>query len=238
MILEQIKGNWCLVSNTTRRPIAFYSGEGKPDNDWINKQEARINNIRGDIHEGVMTTLFHGSYIKAAKHLKAVLDKEKAAGNRNIDRHHLAFEVAKLHRGVNHRKLEQMVETFDILANLGYNLLTEIVDVPGYKPVGIAEFFRFMSHPKIPKEDKDEVKRLSVAHANEPKVGHDQKIREMFDKHGISLSGVVKKKVDEEIKPDILPVSGAGQDGTDILVNNYRKATPGQFQKIKKLLNK
>ena len=30
------------------------------------------------------------------------------------------------------------------------------------------------------------------------------------------------------IKSDILPPSGAGNDGTDTLVNNYKKATPGQ----------
>jgi len=32
----------------------------------------------------------------------------------------------------------------------------------------------------------------------------------------------------KNIKPDILPVSGAGQDGTDILVKNYKRDTPGQ----------
>ena len=30
------------------------------------------------------------------------------------------------------------------------------------------------------------------------------------------------------IKPDILPPSGAGNEGTDELVNNYKRATPGQ----------
>jgi hypothetical protein len=32
----------------------------------------------------------------------------------------------------------------------------------------------------------------------------------------------------KNVKPDILPVSGAGQDGTDILVKNYKRDTPGQ----------
>jgi hypothetical protein len=32
----------------------------------------------------------------------------------------------------------------------------------------------------------------------------------------------------KNIKSDILPVSGAGQDGTDILVKNYKRDTPGQ----------
>ena len=33
------------------------------------------------------------------------------------------------------------------------------------------------------------------------------------------------------IKPDILPPSGAGNEGTDELVNNYKRATPGQSVK-------
>jgi hypothetical protein len=35
----------------------------------------------------------------------------------------------------------------------------------------------------------------------------------------------------EEIKPDILPKAGAGQDGTDELVKTYMKDTPGQSYK-------
>ena len=32
----------------------------------------------------------------------------------------------------------------------------------------------------------------------------------------------------KNIKPDILPKSGAGAEGTDTLVNSYKKDTPGQ----------
>jgi hypothetical protein len=39
---------------------------------------------------------------------------------------------------------------------------------------------------------------------------------------------LLAKMVAEEIKSDILPQSGAGQEGTDTLVNNYVKDTPGQ----------
>lgn len=42
------------------------------------------------------------------------------------------------------------------------------------------------------------------------------------------------EKVNEEIKPDILPKAGAGQDGTDELAKTYMKDTPGQnFKKFK-----
>ena len=47
-----------------------------------------------------------------------------------------------------------------------------------------------------------------------------------------SVTGVkLHKSVTEQKKspnPDILPVSGAGQDGTNILMNNYKNDTPGQ----------
>ena len=38
----------------------------------------------------------------------------------------------------------------------------------------------------------------------------------------------VTKSVSEAMKPDILPVSGGGQEGTNILRQNYQDATPGQ----------
>jgi len=36
------------------------------------------------------------------------------------------------------------------------------------------------------------------------------------------------KEKKDNIDPDILPPSGGGNDGTDTLVNNYKKDTPGQ----------
>lgn len=43
------------------------------------------------------------------------------------------------------------------------------------------------------------------------------------------VTGVkLHKSVYEEIKPDILPPAGAGNDGTDTLVKNYMNDTPGQ----------
>lgn len=37
--------------------------------------------------------------------------------------------------------------------------------------------------------------------------------------------------MNEEVKPDILPISGAGQEGTETLVNKYKNDTPGQTVK-------
>lgn len=55
-----------------------------------------------------------------------------------------------------------------------------------------------------------------------------KKMRELVaDVTGIKLHSIVK----EEIKPDILPKAGAGQDGTDTLVKSYMRDTPGQSYK-------
>jgi len=41
-MLKQIDGRWALVSKKTQRPLAYYRGEGKPSDEWVQKQEARI----------------------------------------------------------------------------------------------------------------------------------------------------------------------------------------------------
>lgn len=40
-------------------------------------------------------------------------------------------------------------------------------------------------------------------------------------------------KESKNIKPDILPKSGAGQDGTKELVHSYMRDTPGQLVQFK-----
>ena len=48
-------------------------------------------------------------------------------------------------------------------------------------------------------------------------------------KHIQSVTNVkLHKSVSEAARPDILPVAGAGQWGTDTLRQNYQNATPGQ----------
>ena len=51
-----------------------------------------------------------------------------------------------------------------------------------------------------------------------------QEKRIQFFKHGMGES--------VNIKPDILPKSGGGQDGTDTLRKSYQKDTPGQTKII------
>jgi hypothetical protein len=48
-------------------------------------------------------------------------------------------------------------------------------------------------------------------------------------KHVQNVTGTkLHKGVSEAVKPDILPVSGGGQEGTNILRQNYQDNTPGQ----------
>jgi hypothetical protein len=41
-MLIQKNGQWVLVSRKTRRPLAYYKGEGRPSAEWVKKQESRI----------------------------------------------------------------------------------------------------------------------------------------------------------------------------------------------------
>jgi hypothetical protein len=217
----------------------------KIDNKWkLISEDSNNNKIDIPILERLPRFFLRGSYLSAAKELQNTIDKKRKSGERNPDLHHHAFEIAKRYRGVDHRKLVTMVECFQMLTNLlSYDILNEITGVPGYNPVGIAEFFRFMSDKTIPQEDKDLVKKHSALHMKEPTAGHDQIVHDLFAKHGISLAGIIKKPVQANnesvnIKKDILPKSGAGQEGTDILRKSYLKDTPNQsLKKFKQYIN-
>jgi hypothetical protein len=41
-MLVQKDGKWTFVSRKTRRPLAYYRGEGKPSDEWVAKQERRV----------------------------------------------------------------------------------------------------------------------------------------------------------------------------------------------------
>lgn len=41
-MLVQKNGKWAFVSRKTRRPLAYYRGEGKPSEEWVRKQEQRV----------------------------------------------------------------------------------------------------------------------------------------------------------------------------------------------------
>lgn len=82
--------------------------------------------------------------------------------------------------------------------------------------IGAMELFRF--YQKANKEQKDKLQKLVK---NKDAKGAWKYVQDVTNTK-------LHKSVSEEIKPDILPVSGAGQWGTDTLRRNYQNATPGQ----------
>ena len=41
-MLKKIDGKWALVSKKTDKPLVYYKGIGKPDDEWVKKHEKRI----------------------------------------------------------------------------------------------------------------------------------------------------------------------------------------------------
>lgn len=82
--------------------------------------------------------------------------------------------------------------------------------------VGAMEMFKF--HQMANQKQKEKLKQLI-----------NKKDSKGAWKHVQDVTGVkLHKSVYEGVSPDILPVSGAGQDGTDNLRKKYQKDTPGQ----------
>lgn len=155
-MLRQVNGKWALVSKKTGRPLAYYRGEGKPSEEWVKKQESRIQFFK---HGGVSEQINEAAY----------------AGN-----------------------------------------------------IGIMELVKF--YQKATPDLINKVKKLIAQKKN------DEAWKIIQAQTGVKLIG---KEFNEAVSPDILPVSGAGQDGTDTLVNNYKKDTPGQnFASFKDWRNK
>ena len=85
--------------------------------------------------------------------------------------------------------------------------------------LGAMELVKF--HQKASKEQKNKLKQ----HIQNKE---HQKMRDLI----MNVTGVkLHKSVHEQVKSDILPKAGAGQDGTDELTKTYMKDTPGQNYK-------
>ena len=41
-MLKKVDGKWAIVSKSSEKVLAYYKGEGKPDEEWVKKQERRI----------------------------------------------------------------------------------------------------------------------------------------------------------------------------------------------------
>jgi hypothetical protein len=82
--------------------------------------------------------------------------------------------------------------------------------------IGAMEMFKFYSVAS--KKQKEQLKQ----HIKDKKTKDAWKLVQ-------NVTGTkLHKSVSEAVSPDILPVAGAGQWGTDTLRQNYQNATPGQ----------
>lgn len=52
-MLRKVNGKWALVSKKTLRPLAYYNGEGKPSDEWVAKQERRVQSFKHGFSEAV-----------------------------------------------------------------------------------------------------------------------------------------------------------------------------------------
>ena len=60
-MLKQVNGRWALVSKKTQRPLAYYKGEGKPSDEWVRKQENRIQFFKHGFSEQLAEAAYVGN---------------------------------------------------------------------------------------------------------------------------------------------------------------------------------
>jgi hypothetical protein len=112
-MLIQKDGKWAFVSRKTRRPLAYYRGEGKPSDEWVRKQEQRVQYFKhmGEDVFGVSKVLspilHHAQYKMAHKTLKDVMQRKKEQGSKK-DVTYYASRIAQSHPNVDVKKLVKM----------------------------------------------------------------------------------------------------------------------------------
>jgi hypothetical protein len=110
-MLKQVDGKWALVSRKTQRPLAYYKGDGKPSDDWVAKQERRIQFFK----QGFSEQLYEAAYAGNIGIMELIKFKQKATpdqkkkfddhvkNKRNNDAWKMVQDVTgvKLHKSVN-----------------------------------------------------------------------------------------------------------------------------------------
>ncbi len=78
---------------------------------------------------------------------------------------------------------------------------------------------------RITKSKGDIIAHTVKSIQNPPKIMQHRSKRDREREEQLKYRDIAKR---ESVSPDILPKAGAGQDGTNTLVRNYIKDTPGQ----------
>lgn len=125
-MLRQIDGKWVLLSKKTRRPLAYYRGEGKPSQEWVDKQEQRIQSFKQRNNPQITEAAYAGNIgmMELVKfHQKADTQQKKKlqdliTNNRKKEAWNLIQDVTgvKLHKSVHE---EKKVPHPDILPKAG-----------------------------------------------------------------------------------------------------------------------
>jgi hypothetical protein len=105
-MLVQKDGRWAFVSRKTRRPLAYYRGEGKPSEEWVRKQEQRVQYFK---HLGEATYVGNIGFSELVKfHSKASPQQKKMLNSHIQNKKHKEFRDlikhvtgVKLHKSVN-----------------------------------------------------------------------------------------------------------------------------------------
>jgi hypothetical protein len=203
-VLKQINGKWVLVSKKTQRHLAYYRGEGKPSEEWVRKQEARIQAFKQMNEASYAGNIGIHELIKF--HTKATQDQKKQLDSHIKNKDHEKFKA--LIKDVTGIKLHDVVESY-----LGVGkALSPILHPHHYKKA--AEQLRQVLDKKKDSKRHDPLYYASVIAQQHPHVDAKKLIK------------MVKEAQEFESK------AGAGEEGTDRARENYQNSTPGQ--KIKK----
>jgi hypothetical protein len=108
-MLVQKDGKWAFVSRKTRRPLAYYRGEGKPSEEWVRKQEQRVQYFK---HIGEATYVGNVGVTELVKfHSKATPQQKKQLQSHIQNKNHKEFRNlikqvtgVELHKSVNEKQ--------------------------------------------------------------------------------------------------------------------------------------
>lgn len=110
-MLKKVHGKWALVSRKTQRPLAYYKGSGKPSDEWVGKQERRVQAFKHGISEELMEAAYEGNIgvMELVKfHQSASPEQKKKLQDHISNKRHK--EAWKLVQNVTGVKLHKSVE--------------------------------------------------------------------------------------------------------------------------------
>lgn len=202
-MLVQKDGKWALVSRKTRRPLAYYKGEGKPPEEWVAKQERRVQYFK---HLGESLEDFYSK--KNPPPMFHVV--------RNY--YHLTDKGHKEHEIINYfnKTFGMKLKKGDIETHIRKNLHSFKEDV-----FGISKKLSPILHHGEYKIAHQTLKNVMQRKKQE---GSKKDVTYYASRVAQSHPNVDVKKLVKMYKEEY----GAGEDGTDELRKKYQKDTPGQ----------